>query len=733
MVDARQLQVLLDIRAKNEAAGVFKKMDADLKAVGKSADTVSSRLAVINREAKIDRIGEQFGKMAVKIKDTEKAAAALEKRLKAVGATEDEIKRATNSFANTANAPQGRARLSAGLGQAAIAIRNQSAIQIPGTGISTDAVAKMVALIANLPPLALPVIGVITALGAGFVALESTLQGAKKALTDAVNVNKTYYELIGNGVSVEDAKKRLEELKTTLASQEAELANINRANAQGFADAQKQYTKGGATLLFALGQLSTADDAMSERYNELTTSTNSARTEIEGITRALDSNVLKSAEYQKALEAEAKLKSDAALAGANDTYNRELKLQQDALLSSSQLFSKVTAAIQEQNAAQSALNQLQADKARGVGGVDIDKQITAFQLQIARAGSDITRYYDLIAQRKPIEDAIQNEKDLAAARLQVDKINDDVNKAVKDKTEDLIKIQQKYADSLAELKQSFDRAGLEAEIERQQKIADLATDLRDKEAEETTKHNEERLKIESDYQKRVQEIQREFTRSSAQAIQDRDAVALDAAERKRTEELEEAKTTRDEQLKERETQYKAELRGLQNNHARRIAEINLAFQREAEQRARKYAYDQQALYDNQRRDIALRQSAFAAQLAELRKHLVANNAEWAAAGNAIVSYARSLKDSINNILGGGNSGVVSGAVTTTPGKPPDLGGIFGFGASSASNGGSTGMRAPQVAGGVMGGVNVAVNGVGMSKFQVIREVTKQLGEQLGLD
>jgi DNA-binding protein len=726
MVDSRQLQVLLDIRAKNESAGVVKKMEADLAAVGKTATTVSSRLASISRDAKLDRIGEQFGKMAIKIKDTDKAAAALEKRLKSIGATDKEVQRATDAFASTANAPQGRQRIAAGVGAAALNIRNQAAIQTP-LGISTDAIAKIVALFANLPPVALPVIGVLAALGAGFVALEVSLQGVGKALTDAVNVNKTYYELIGDNVSVEDAKKRLEELKTSLKAQQEELANINRANAEGFSAAAKEYTKGGATILTAIGTLSSADDKLAERHTELTNSTKAAETEIEGITRALDNNVLVSAEYQKALEAERKIKADAAIGGAADVYNRELKKQQDSLLTSAQLFSKVTTAIQEQNAAQAALSELRARKAGGATGEEIDKEILRLELQVAQAGKNIGDYYALIANKRPIEDAIQNEKDLAAARLEVDKINDSVNKAVADKTADLIAIQEKYKLSLDELKTAFDRAGLEAEIERQQKIADLGTDLREKETEEATKFNDDRVKIESDYQKRVKEIQREFTRSSAQAIQDRDAVALDAAERKRTEELEEAVTTRDEQLKEREIQYKAELRGLRNNHAQRINEINLSFQREAEQRMRKYNYDLQALAAQNQRDIALRQSAFSAQLAELRKNLLANNAEWAAAGRAIVNYAKSVKDSINNILGGGNSGVANGAITPSPTNPIDLGGIFGGGGSrSFSSSGGTGLRAPQAAGAMGAGVSVVLQGIGMSKSQVKREIDTQI-------
>jgi hypothetical protein len=665
MVDARQLQYILDITAKNRGASeVVKNLNNDLKATGKTADTVSQSLARISRDAKIERIGEQFGKMAVKIRDTDKAAAALEKTLKRIGATDPEIERATGAFARAGGLGDQPQRLSNTLRTLGREGRALPALNIPGAGgLSTDAVSKVVSTLGSLPPVALPVIGVLVALGAGFVALEVSMAGAKKALTDAVNANKAYYELIADGTSTEDAKKRLEELKTTQKAQQDELATITTATSQAFKDAVATFGDAGARLLFGLGNVSTADDALAARQDELTKSIAANTTETEGITRALNNGTLASNDYRKALEEEAKIKSDAALAGANDTYQRQLKLQQEGLMSSSQIMSKITESIQQQNAAQAALNQLQADKARGVGGVDIDKQITEFQLQLGRTGADINRLYQTFADRKAIEDTIQSEKDLAAARKEVDKINDDVNKAAEKFKEELAALDDKLLQAQADLKSAFDNANFEAEIDRQQKLADLATDANDKQVETQEKYNEEKIKIEEDYQNRVKQIEKEFNRSSTEAIQDRDAVALDAAERKRKDELEDAATDRDQKSAEREREYRLELRQLQDNNARRAAEINLDFQRQAEQRARKYAYDQLQLQISNQRELDARRAAYERQLTELRKNLQMNSDLWSSMGQAIIGYVKNVKDSINNILGGGTSAVGNGAVS----------------------------------------------------------------------
>jgi hypothetical protein len=731
MVDARQLDIILKIAADrqsaNQAAQVVDKMDDDLASVGKTADIASQKLANISRNARLDKIGETFGNMARKIKDTDKAAAELQKRLEQIGATQPEIERATDAFSRTASADSG-AHLSEGLSRAGAKARFLlPAINVGG--VSSEAISKVVQVLGALPPVALPVIGVVAALGAGFVALESSLSGVKKQLGDAINANKTYYQLLADGTTTDEAKKRLKDLQREQTAAQQELASITTAQSQAFKDAAKTYGDAGARLLFGLGNVSTADDELAKRQDELTKSIASNSTEQEGLNRALQDGSLASADYKKHLEEETKIKSDAALAGANDEYNKQLKLQQEGLMSSSQLMGKITDAEQQQFAAQAALNKLQADKARGIGGEDVDKQIRDFQLQLGRTGADITRLYGEFADRKGIEDAIQHEKDLAAARKEVDKVNNDVNKAREKEAADLTAIADKYRESANNLKKSFDSANLEAEIDRQQKIADLQKDTRDKEAEAQTKFNDEKVKIEEDYRKRVKEIERDFTRSSAQAIQDRDAVALDAAKTKRKDELDDAKEQRQSSLNERQKEYNAEMRQLRKSNDDKIAQINLNYQREYEQRQRKYNSDLQALYDNSARDRAARVSAYEKQLADLRTNLQQNTDLWAAAGQTIVNYVKNVKDSINNLIGGGVS-AVGNAVVSPSSTAPII--SFAGGGTLTRDGwvqghaGEVILNRKQQQG--LGGVNLSINGMGLTRKSLEREVINKLSE-----
>lgn len=741
MVDGKKVDVILNVTTDKNGAitGIttLKGYEEELKRMGKSADTVSQRLAGISRESRIERIGEQFGKMAIKIKDTDRAAELLEKRLAQIGATEPEIARATSAFASRAGVGEsGGARLSPYLATLGRDVKALPAIRIPGAGaLSTDAVAKMVGLLGSLPPIAGAAIPILGGVATAFIALETVTSKAKDSLNNAIAANKAYYDLLAKGAGLDEGKKRLEELQRIQDAQQKELANIDRANAAAFNGAVEQFgTKVGgdfgARIVFGLGQISTADDELAKRHDELTKSMAENKNEIEGITRAINDGTLASNDYKKALEEEAKIKRDAALAGANDEYQKQLKLQQEGLMSSSQLMSKITESIQQQNAAQAALNELQADKARGVIGPEIDKQITEFQLQIGRLGADITRLYGEFADRKAIEDAIQKEKDLAAARKDLDKINSDVNKATEKYGDDLEALADKYRKSSADLKAAFASANLEAEIDRQEKLADLATQNNDKQVEAQQKYNDEREKIEEDYRKRVKEIEREYTRSSAQAIQDRDAVALDAAKQKRKDELEDAQGSRRDNLAEREKEYRAELRQLQKNNADRIAEINRDFQRQYEQRLRKYNADQQALLNNAIAERAARTDAYNKQLTDLKNFLQARLSADQGMYSALLNYAATTKLTLDHMLNGtGYSGDTGGGIGASGAHGPvlsayaDGGFVKKTGPALVHQGELILNRRQQQA---MGGVNLTINGMGMNRNAVVKEATRVL-------
>jgi hypothetical protein len=562
----------------------------------------------------------------------------------------------------------------------------------------------------------------IGAAAVALTALQAQAQKVKEAATIELNARAEVIAFIQTATQAEIEARR-DELRQKQAIAQA-VAN-DAASVLAQTEAQTNVIgKLNATLGTNQGELSAAREA-ADNANKALGETNTALTLLDQAAAAgfASTRDLALAEQELA-DVRAKERSAGVIATAQQLIDLSAKTRAEQALSVDQITARLEASKAEAGALQFAINSLvlSGDKSE-----DVAKKLTEYQVALGRLGAEQARLTDTVL---PLAEARERETESAKAQIdaqkELAKVNGDLQSLQAKKTEDLAAIADKYAQSLSELNDAFDQANRDAEAEKQQQLADLGKQLQQDQADSALKFTQDRIKIEEDYQKRIVEIQREFTRSSTQAIQDRDAVALDAAERKRESDLTDAADGRKEQLRERERQYKEELRTLQVNNQRQLAELNASYQREAQQRAAKLANDQRQLADAQSREIAQRTAAYNKQLAELQKYLATNNSLWQQAGQALVNYAKSVKDAITANLNGGNAGVANGAITPSPTNPIDLGGIFGGGGSrSLSSSGGTGLRAPTSTS-VGGGVSVAVNGVGMGKGAVIREVTKQL-------
>src|SRR5690349_13695780 len=118
MADNREIDINVKMTADKAAAAAtaatLKKMDADIAGLratigdtGTTADKVSKKLADMSRNARVENLGTQYGNLARKIGDTDKATALLVKRLQEVGASSAEIDQATSAFARAQDAAQG--------------------------------------------------------------------------------------------------------------------------------------------------------------------------------------------------------------------------------------------------------------------------------------------------------------------------------------------------------------------------------------------------------------------------------------------------------------------------------------------------------------------------------------------------------------------------------------------------------------------------------------------------
>lgn len=331
---------------------------------------------------------------------------------------------------------------------------------------------------------------------------------------------------------------------------------------------------------------------------------------------------------------------------------------------------------------------------------------------------------------KAREEETNAAKAQADALKEVDKINSDSQAVLNKKNEDIIALNEKLAQSLDDLKKSYDQANLEAANAQLEKQNDLITQNNQDKTDAETSLNDDLIKIREDYQKRVKEIEKEFNRSSTDAIQDRDAVALDAAERKRSSDLDAAATQKREDENARRTQYAQQLRDLQTNLVRQQTELRAAYERENALRFQKYQIDAQQLRVNNQRETDQRAAAYNKQLSDLSKYLTQRSQTEQGYFGAILAYAKSVKDSIANMLGGGTSAVGNGAVT-------NAGDLFSFASGGTiTKSGLVGVHKGEVilnrrqqAQGFGGGVNVAVSGVGLNRNNILRLVEDKLNAE----
>lgn len=291
-----------------EVESSLKKVETAAKKTTDVATLLQSEYAKVGRQKSIDKIADDAVKAARKSKDWAKELENVRRELEKIGASESEIASVGQSIGGAANR---RAQLSGGLASLGREVRALPAIAIPGAGITTDAVGKVTAAFAGLPPVALPVLGVLAAVGAGFVALEASLSGVKRQVDAATDANKAFFELRASGATTEDVQKRVDELTASLKGQQDELATIENGFATTFKDFENQIGSTGARLLYFLGQVSSTDDKLSARADELRTSTTNTEAELNRLKDELAKNAF-AANDAAAAEAELAKKREEA-------------------------------------------------------------------------------------------------------------------------------------------------------------------------------------------------------------------------------------------------------------------------------------------------------------------------------------------------------------------------------------------------------------------------------------
>ncbi len=169
--------------------------------------------------------------------------------------------------------------------------------------------------------------------------------------------------------------------------------------------------------------------------------------------------------------------------------------------------------------------------------------------------------------------------------------------------------------------QSEGRARIDQIVQdSQDKRAEIEKSYEDSRTELISKAGDDRAKAESEYQKRLERIREEFETSREDAIQDRNAVALDKARRRADDETREADRRRQEQLNDVDNALRKQTQTVRTRYEEQLRTAQDAASKALQIEYQKYQQEinlrQQAL------DIALRQYAdFVARLATISRQV----------------------------------------------------------------------------------------------------------------
>lgn len=199
-------------------------------------------------------------------------------------------------------------------------------------------------------------------------------------------------------------------------------------------------------------------------------------------------------------------------------------------------------------------------------------------------------------------DARQQRTDTIAATK---KYNEDIAKIEEQSRDAQTAAHEKYADSLVSIAEKAADAAENALRKLREKQQDLALDLSRDVADADVKRQQDQLdaqikfadeeaKAAREHARDLKRIRLEGQRDETQAIQDRDAVALDAAQQNTRQRLQDANKDYDDQQQERRIAFGQELRDQQTQ-----------FAREAQARYQKYQRDLQDAQTQYNREIAL--------------------------------------------------------------------------------------------------------------------------------
>lgn len=516
------LRYLVDQASVKAAVDANSKVAASARVSAITVGDVFAQAATKGKTAN-DVLTAALGRTVVTAKDATDAYAALEKQVAAANTaaklaaegldtlTASQKNALTASVSSSGTDTLGLPTLTqvrtTGLGRAGNLIRFAGQAGVPGAREASGALelgGAATALGADLTTVALSAGIAGVALGAVALAMNhfnDVIEEGKKALNDAIGAQNIYYKALGDSTTVQ-VQDQIESLKRSQPALKQQIAETQKAIDNAFA--QEVATLGGGALgdaaaraLDAAGK--TPYEQLKKQLEDLNTEYKSNEGGLARLQQGLKGNAFslndladQADEAAKSLDAAAKAEEQRRIAATESGIQFQQQLYQ---LQANGTADDLTKAIQQVTFESDAMSKSLGYLEKHAGDSDAAAQEFLNATDKIRQASEELQHFKLDA----VDDVIANTK--AALAAEIEDINakeaDAEKKALDDKNAKLADADKKASD--ASIKQAQDTADKRAKIER------------------------------------------DYARSADEAIQDRDAVALDKARKKRDDDLKDLK------------------------------------------------------------------------------------------------------------------------------------------------------------------------------------------------
>jgi hypothetical protein len=520
-------------------------------------DAFNKTLADLERQKALSRLATDSAKAVQEGKSLRTELGRMKAELVKFGASSSEVSKVVREFDRlNESASRAAASASAGTGNKLLRsigtdIRNLPAVNIPGAGISTDVVGKILNTIGrlnvDLKTLAISggiAAGAIIAVGVAFQNFQNTVQpvvallkeviAARQAAAGVLAANKSE-EIIGKFEAAQQELIRLEAERVQAITDTATVLG-NARNLTGLEGLL-------ADVGVGLGELGTGPVAdMIHNISELDKTIASQNITVDALREA----------YEKAT----------AAAEAERLEKERLRLLDAAAQSRLQAILQA-----EQSNAQAIRERIDALNFEQAA---ILKLMRTNEISVELSEQLTQRSRDINEQLKAFSDALPEKERLEAAKALFDRIREGITKFAED-TAKAFKDLQKVTGEIGELKSEFKQKIIDIQNKLAEALAEAARD-RDIALSEASREADmarteavreaglERAEIERDSQIAIQKILRRSKNDINSAIANRDAVALQNARDRRDEELAAEDSNRAERLRKLDIELREQLR-----------------------------------------------------------------------------------------------------------------------------------------------------------------------------